>query len=187
MRFAVFLARYNGQKVGDLYFVNQAYSSYTQFAPIDTSENAPWYSGNDFVLIAPDASAKAIQDKIIATYRGKSLDYNSPGDDQQGVVTTSDFSLTADFANNTVEGRITNRQNGRHDIVLEKAGITPSVSVYGFTIPHYGFTGVAKTKRKSGGERVGSYVGLFAGPNAEEVVGSVDGVGGGVTFGGKRD
>lgn len=178
----------DGINVGKAYFINQAYSSYEQFIPENVSFDTPYWSGNDFVFIPTDANkSSAIQNQITATYTGLALDRNYNNDsDRSGSVTKAKFSLTADFAQNTVEGAITERENGRADIQLEQGVIGSSVTNQYINMPYMGFSGVAKTTRKSGAIRTGEYIGFFAGPNAEEVVGSVEGVGGQTSFGGKR-
>lgn len=177
----------DGINVGKAYFINQAYSSYEQFIPDDVSSQT-YYSGNDFVFIPTDAAkSSAIQNRIRATYTGLALDRNYNNDtDSSGSVTKAKFSLTADFAQNTVEGAITERENGRADIQLEQGVISSPVTNQYINMPYMGFSGVAKTTRKSGAIRTGEYIGFFAGPNAEEVVGSVNNLGGLTSFGGKR-
>lgn len=177
----------DGINVGKAYFINQAYSSYEQFIPDDVSSQT-YYSGNDFVFIPTDAAkSSAIQNRIRATYTGLALDRNYNNDtDSSGSVTKAKFSLTADFAQNTVEGAITERENGRADIQLEQGVISSPVTNQYINMPYMGFSGVAKTTRKSGAIRTGEYIGFFAGPNAEEVVGSVNNLGGQTSFGGKR-
>ncbi|QBQ63153.1 hypothetical protein EXH44_02335 [Actinobacillus indolicus] len=178
----------DGINVGKAYFINQAYSSYEQFIPENVSFDTPYWSGNDFVFIPTDANkSSAIQNQITATYTGLALDRNYNNDsDRSGSVTKAKFSLTADFAQNTVEGAITERENGRADIQLEQGVIGSSVANQYIDMPYMGFSGVAKTTRKSGGIRTGEYIGFFAGPDAEEVVGSVNNLGGQTSFGGKR-
>lgn len=173
---------HNHAKVGTLAFINQAYSSYTAFLP--EASNTQRYSGSDYVFLPTDSNADIFNTGITAIYQGKALERNYEGDGNN--ITTADFMLTADFANKTVQGSIMNRTNNRSDIQLHQTAITNPVSNGYFNMPYIGFSGTATTPRKSGGERTGRYEGFFAGPNAEEVIGAVDGLAAETTFGGKR-
>ena len=178
----------NNAKLGTAYFINQAYSSYEQFVPEDVSMDASYWSNNDFVFIPTDANkSSAIQNKMIATYSGSALDRNYHNDeDRSGWVTKAKFSLTADFAQNTVEGAITERENKAPDIKLEQGTIGSSVTNQYINMPYMGFSGNATLTRKNGSVRTGEYIGFFAGPDVVEVVGSVNNLGGQTSFGGKR-
>ncbi|EER46286.1 hypothetical protein AM305_02253, partial [Actinobacillus minor NM305] len=178
----------NNAKLGTAYFINQAYSSYEQFVPENVSFDAPYFSNNDFVFIPTDVTkSSTIQNKMTATYSGLALDRNYHNDeDRSGWVTKAKFSLTADFAQNTVEGAITERENKAPDIKLEQGAIASSVTNQNINMPYMGFSGNATLTRKNGSVRTGEYIGFFAGPDAEEVVGSVNNLGGQTSFGGKR-
>ena len=100
-----------------------------------------------------------------ATYQGSSL----------GLNTSGSLTLTADFDRKKVTGKIYNRHhnngNNLNDIVLESAPIRSKTIVSNNTnqskiAAHF------EGHTNSGG-RTGEYGGMFAGPNAEEVVGIV--------------
>lgn len=172
----------NGAKVGEIAFINQAYSSYTAFLPEAT--NTQRYSGSDYVFLPTSNNADIFNSGINATYLGKALERNF--EDDGNNITTANFRLNVDFSTKTASGAITERTNGRGDIQLHPTTISNPVSNSYFNMPYIGLSGTATTLRQSGVERTGSYEAFFAGSNAEEVVGSVDGLGVGTTFGGKR-
>lgn len=172
----------NGNKVGEIAFINQSYSSYTSFLPETT--NTQRYSGADYVFLPTDANADIFNSGINTTYIGKALEHNFDSDGNN--ITTANFRLDVDFNTKTASGMITERTNGRDDIQLHQATISNPVSNGYFNMPYMGLSGTATTLRKNGEERTGSYEAFFAGENAEEVVGAVDGLGTETTFGGKR-
>lgn len=172
----------NGAKVGEIAFINQAYSSYTAFLPEAT--NTQRYSGQDYVFLPTSNNADIFNSGINATYIGKALERNFEGDGNN--ITTANFRLDVDFNSKTASGAITERTNGRGDIQLHSTTISNPVSNGYFNMPNMGLSGTATTLRQNGSERTGSYEAFFAGANAEEVIGSVDRLGTETTFGGKR-
>ncbi|MCT8791484.1 transferrin-binding protein-like solute binding protein, partial [Glaesserella parasuis] len=99
-------------------------------------------------------------------YQGKALGIENYNIDTKNVY-EGDFSLIADFKNESVKGNIANL-NGKN-YVLEKGNI--NISDQGNLI----FSGKVDNNL--------DYKGVFSGPNAEEVVGTA---GTDISFGGKR-
>lgn len=186
----------DNQEVGTSYFINQRYSSFSNYLPKEfmsweEAEKQPFVSAHDYVFLPTNPNqSELVKNDGSATYQGKTLERNYTSETtNEGNVTSAKFSLTANFADKTVNGSITERESSRPDIQLKTGSIYENLTQLGDAdqdFGHLGFKGEASSFRKNGTERVGKYVGFFAGPNAEEVVGYVEGQGGDISFGGKR-
>ncbi|OOF85865.1 hypothetical protein BKG93_04085 [Rodentibacter ratti] len=163
-------------------YINQQYSTYANWAINDyaVTEKTPsgyMVRGQAYIETSPfyvalptDPSYLDRAAGITATYKGKAIYKRSNR--------TGDFSLTADFDKGTVEGAITG--GGSYALTLEKGKIKQSDNQIKFS------GGVIITDNSSS---YGSYDGIFAGPNAEEVVGTTTrptSTREEISFGGKR-
>ncbi len=90
--------------------------------------------------------------------------------------------VTADFGKSEVSGAITNITSGEKDISLEKGTMT--LDTYG--VENVRFDGKASPIVDGDFIYERRYQGAFAGPNAEEVIGTVSGSNQSFSFGGKR-
>ncbi|MFZ7203148.1 factor H binding protein domain-containing protein [Avibacterium avium] len=157
------------RKMGEMRFVNQAYST---FFRVDLSD----YDGDGDSLSARHGRGLGYiykelpQDNAVwnrpsgqepVTYRGKTIgsDYGGQGD----------LTLTANFAKNTVAGKVTNREGyqDNRDITLIETPIAEVSSKIGFI----GYWQYGEHDRNR--DRDGRYNGIFVGPNAEEVLGEI--------------
>ncbi|MFZ7234434.1 factor H binding protein domain-containing protein [Avibacterium avium] len=165
------------RKMGDMRFVNQTYSTF--FAVNLDSTWGDTYRHQDYLdygyiykeLPQDNAVWNRPSGQEQVTYHGKTIgrfDRYLSGDktyDGQG-----DLSLTADFAKNTVAGKVTNRQGYRdnRDITLIETPIAEVNNKIGFKGNwQYG-------EHDRNRDRDGRYEGIFVGPNAEEVLGRIE-------------
>ncbi|MEE6076911.1 factor H binding protein domain-containing protein [Avibacterium paragallinarum] len=164
------------RKMGDMRFVNQTYSTF--FA---VSLDKTWgdtYRHRDFLgygyiykeLPQDNAVWNRPSGQEQVTYHGKTMGrfdrYNSGDNTYDGQ---GDLTLTADFAKNTVAGKVTNRQGYRdnRNITLIETPIAEVNDKIGFK----GNWQYGEHDRNRG--RDGTYEGIFVGPNAEEVLGRI--------------
>ena len=137
--------------------INLPYSNTATFHTNETqeiAENAIWGGYPTKWMDLPKGSA---------TYQGISL----------GLNTSGSFTLTADFDDKSVQGRIYNRRHDNgvalSDIVLERGSVTPyhyTSSIGNKTGTRFSGTAVINGQRDH-------YNGTFNGPNAEEAAGTV--------------
>ena len=157
-------------QVANAHFVNQQYSTY-----INWSYNSDLLTSDDvhrtatYIALPTTINSGYLKSATTATYNGKAIKKNW----NDSIISTGDFSLTANFQTEKVTGSITNL-DGR-DYVFNEGNI--SVSPKNNLI----FSGIVDMTELYGGAN--SYNGIFAGENAEEVVGTA---GSNVSFGGKR-
>ena len=198
--------------VGSVYFTNQNYSTYMNFAQPEVlvdnnkyvqpfygegqSEHIRVYNSPTYVALATPKDADSITSGVVATYKGKAIetvvnqDFKPNGDhypeNAYGTQTLTtkvsggNFELTADFKNGLVSGKISNLLSGNSDYQLNEGKIKQE-NFYDNSL------GIVEMVTFEGKANNGSfdkdYKGIFAGPNAEEVVGTV---GNDISFGGKR-
>ncbi|WP_370597028.1 factor H binding protein domain-containing protein, partial [Rodentibacter ratti] len=164
------------------HYINQQYSTYANwdindYAVTEKTPSGYMARGQAYIETSPfyvalptDPSYLDRAAGITATYKGKAIYKRSSS--------MGDFSLTADFDKGTVEGAITG--GGSYALTLEKGKIKQSDNQIKFS------GGVIITDNSSS---YGSYDGIFAGPNAEEVVGTTTrptSTREEISFGGKR-
>ncbi|MCW9698347.1 factor H binding protein domain-containing protein [Avibacterium sp. 20-129] len=168
--------------VGQARFVNQSYSTYFSISTKSYNSSTDKYDLQSLPL-AGYVYKELPQDNRVwqrpsgqeeVTYRGKVLGYwrENLVSEYKAHLAQGDLTLTANFADKTVSGKVTNRTNYKNnqDIVLIK---TPIISTNDTQV---GFSGKIQyghydMNRQSDGE----YEGIFVGPNAEEVVGEIIG------------
>ncbi|URL07409.1 transferrin-binding protein-like solute binding protein [Avibacterium sp. 21-595] len=180
--------------IGQARFVNQSYSTYFSIYTDRYSDGEFGYSKDDKYTPNKNHGVGYVyrelpQDNRVwqrpsgqeeVTYRGKVLGYwrQDQGNGQyKPHLAQGDLTLTANFADKTVSGKVTNRTNyeNNQDIVLIKTPIIDTDSArWGYTDHQIGFSGEIQyghydVNRPSDGE----YEGIFVGPNAEEVVGEI--------------
>ncbi|ATW42791.1 hypothetical protein Q7Z28_05630 [Glaesserella parasuis] len=102
------------------------------------------------------------------------------------ISTRGDMHLTANFTDYTVSGEITNRESGKPDLKLDSGKMehiylleNQAIQFAGNVSQDFRYRlmpdsfGEGETNQGTGNVIVGKYTGIFAGPNAEEVVGLV--------------
>ncbi|WP_439257407.1 factor H binding protein domain-containing protein [Lonepinella sp. BR2271] len=173
-------------KAGDLYFTNQQYSSYMVWSPnLDTGLDVEGRVYSDYVIKqATTAYSKEdlAQYGNAATYKGKAIDtigefYEDENQiEHRGAtkVGMANVELNVNFSDATISGKIDQRENGGADIVLKQTDLKTDNNMITFGGEAY------RVDREN---RVGQYDGVFAGDKAQEVVGSVYGVGQGTNIG----
>ncbi|MFZ7216960.1 factor H binding protein domain-containing protein [Avibacterium avium] len=168
------------RKMGEMRFVNQTYSTF-----FTLNFNSYAYGSDSYrpdVIPARGYIYKELpQDNAVwnrpsgqeqVTYRGKTLGYSNkmyPHSNDYYPTGQGDLTLTADFAKNTVAGKVTNRQGYRdnRDITLIETPIAKVDDKIGFIGDwQYG-------KHDRNRDHDGGYSGIFVGPNAEEVLGTL--------------
>ncbi|MDG6337191.1 factor H binding protein domain-containing protein [Glaesserella parasuis] len=158
-------------QVANAHFVNQQYSTYINWSyNPDLLTNDDVHRTATYIALPTTTNSDYLKSATTATYSGKAIKRN--WDDN--LISTGDFSLTANFQTEKVTGAITNL-DGR-DYVFNEGNI--SISPKNNLI----FSGIVDMTGLYGGINT-NYKGVFAGPNAEEVVGTA---GNRVSFGGKR-
>ncbi|MDE3943383.1 transferrin-binding protein-like solute binding protein, partial [Glaesserella parasuis] len=160
-------------QVANAHFVNQQYSTYINWSyNSDLLTNDDVHSIATYIALPTTTNSDYLKSATTATYSGKAIKKNW----NNNLISTGDFSLTANFQTEKVTGAITNL-DGR-DYVFNEGNI--SVSPKNNLI----FSGIVDMTELYGGIGINTnYKGVFAGPNAEEVVGTA---GNRVSFGGKR-
>lgn len=153
-------------QVANVHFINQEYSTYLNWSYSDNINDDDLRRSAGYVALPTSQNSEYIKTPVIATYQGKALGIENYNIDTKNVY-EGDFSLIADFKNESVKGNIANL-NGKN-YVLEKGNI--NISDQGNLI----FSGKVDNNL--------DYKGVFSGPNAEEVVGTA---GTDISFGGKR-
>ncbi|MDP0074476.1 hypothetical protein Q7284_00145 [Glaesserella parasuis] len=153
-------------QVANVHFINQEYSTYLNWSYPDNISDDDLRRSAGYVALPTSQNSEYIKTPVIATYQGKALGIENYNVDTKNVY-EGEFSLIADFKNESVKGNIANL-NGKN-YVLEKGNI--NISDQGNLI----FSGKVDNNL--------DYKGVFSGPNAEEVVGTA---GNSVSFGGKR-
>ena len=154
-------------KVGDVHFVNQDYSTYSNF-----SYNADLLTENDlsryasYIALPTSTKSNYLQGATTATYQGKALKDNY--DNNQ--IAQGDFRLEANFQTEKVQGAISNLGGRNYELAEGNISVSDDGKLT--------FSG---SSNYNGSQ---AYQGIFAGPNAEEVVGRV---GYDISFGGKRE
>ncbi|SUB24772.1 factor H binding protein domain-containing protein [Avibacterium avium] len=165
------------RKMGDMRFVNQAYSTFFAVNLSDYSDGNLY--SNQFHTKYGYIYKELPQDNAVwnlpsgqeqVTYRGKTMGrFESILLDGNVYDGQGDLTLTADFAKNTVAGKVTNRQGYRdnRDITLIETPIAKVNNKIGFEGNwQYG-------EHDRNRNRDGYYEGIFVGPNAEEVLGEI--------------
>ncbi|MCT8525541.1 hypothetical protein QA264_04595 [Glaesserella parasuis] len=153
-------------QVANVHFINQEYSTYLNWSYSDNINDDDLRRSAGYVALPTSQNSEYIKTPVIATYQGKALGIENYNIDTKNVY-EGEFSLIADFKNESVKGNIANL-NGKN-YVLEKGNI--NISDQGNLI----FSGKVDNNL--------DYKGVFSGPNAEEVVGTA---GTDISFGGKR-
>lgn len=153
-------------QVANVHFINQEYSTYLNWSYPDNISDDDLRRSAGYVALPTSQNSEYIKTPVIATYQGKALGIENYNIDTKNVY-EGEFSLIADFKNESVKGNIANL-NGKN-YVLEKGNI--NISDQGNLI----FSGKVDNNL--------DYKGVFSGPNAEEVVGTA---GTDISFGGKR-
>ncbi|MCT8622077.1 hypothetical protein KZ391_02395 [Glaesserella parasuis] len=153
-------------QVANVHFINQEYSTYLNWSYSDNINDDDLRRSAGYVALPTSQNSEYIKTPVIATYQGKALGIENYNIDTKNVY-EGEFSLIADFENESVKGNIANL-NGKN-YVLEKGNI--NISDQGNLI----FSGKVDNNL--------DYKGVFSGPNAEEVVGTA---GTDISFGGKR-
>lgn len=157
-------------------FVNQKYSSYLSWDNITYNDflkssgkgitvyersgvnaiakNQPRVNGN----LATDS--KFIESKQTATYKGFALHKGE---------TLGRLELIANFADETVQGKIDLIDERQKDLILHKSGLNkvPNLSGSGVGVIFHGSVSLEGESP----DKDASYGGVFVGPNAEEVIG----------------
>ncbi|MDG6333228.1 factor H binding protein domain-containing protein [Glaesserella parasuis] len=153
-------------QVANVHFINQEYSTYLNWSYSDNINDDDLRRSAGYVALPTSQNSEYIKTPVIATYQGKALGIENYNIDTKNVY-EGEFSLIADFKNESVKGNIANL-NGKN-YVLEKGNI--NISDQGNLI----FSGKVDNNL--------DYKGVFSGPNAEEVAGTA---GTDISFGGKR-
>ncbi|MCT8626951.1 transferrin-binding protein-like solute binding protein, partial [Glaesserella parasuis] len=153
-------------QVANVHFINREYSTYLNWSYSDNINDDDLRRSAGYVALPTSQNSEYIKTPVIATYQGKALGIENYNIDTKNVY-EGEFSLIADFKNESVKGNIANL-NGKN-YVLEKGNI--NISDQGNLI----FSGKVDNNL--------DYKGVFSGPNAEEVVGTA---GTDISFGGKR-
>ncbi|MDG6281518.1 hypothetical protein P9X23_00805 [Glaesserella parasuis] len=153
-------------QVANVHFINQEYSTYLNWSYSDNINDDDLRRSAGYVALPTSQNSEYIKTPVIATYQGKALGIENYNIDTKNVY-EGEFSLIADFKNESVKGNIANL-NGKN-YALEKGNI--NISDQGNLI----FSGKVDNNL--------DYKGVFSGPNAEEVVGTA---GTDISFGGKR-
>ncbi|WKS99847.1 transferrin-binding protein-like solute binding protein [Gallibacterium salpingitidis] len=191
----------NGVKVGTFQFVNQSYSSYATFVPEKTlSEDygdgleERSYQNLEMYVINPTQKAQFNLLEGTATYTGHTLGYV---DGVEGKTPkkpyVGDIELSVDFAQKEISGRVFNRQDGftkyhwrftdddeqptekgisltKQDLILKPTKVEAVNGVMVFGVGAHDNVVVNDDGKEVS---ISSYSGAFAGPRAEEVVGSI--------------
>lgn len=186
-----------GEK-GTIYFVNQPYSTYASWVgnggTIHNSNFGLDYelsyttgeikSKSGFVALQTESTAEFITQGNSATYKGKAIETGYiEKEDNAGMKTYTPYqsvgnlTLDANFKTGVVSGNIQNLKSGNYD--LDNGNIVSSNDAVVFS-------GTVSQKNSVLNEY--SYIGHFAGPNAEEAVGIVTYTSNThtISFGGKR-
>ncbi|MCW9710290.1 transferrin-binding protein-like solute binding protein [Avibacterium sp. 21-586] len=191
----------NGIPVGTFKFVNQSYSSYATFVPEKTitedygdGPEERSYQNLEMFVINPTKETEFTQLEGTARYSGYTLGYvDGVNGSTPKVPYVGNINLLVDFSNKEISGSVSNRQDGlvkynykftddddqptakgielsKQDLILKPTKIE---SVNGTMV--FGVDAHDNVVILDDGEEkaITGYSGAFAGPKAEEVVGSI--------------
>ncbi|KMK50841.1 hypothetical protein RO21_09675, partial [[Actinobacillus] muris] len=162
-------------QIATAHFVNQQYSTYANWTRTDSITDNDLLSSPSYLSVPTSRdsfdNSAYLQTSPKATYRGKALEAEDFILGDSSKLTIGNLILNADFNQGTVSGELTNMRGGTY--TLKPGDISYSKQnnlIFSGTVD----TGLLKDE---------TYKGIFAGPNAEEVVGRA---GNNISFGGKR-